>query len=564
MFLLECLAISTFLLGSLAHIQGDAVHVLNHFLALGHAGTCATSFLSDSDSINHEWRSRLKSQKHSAQRLLKGGAPFADEHLGISVPPPPLEIVPLIVSGPSSNRVDLVFFSDGYTPEERDKFVADALRLAEDVSTNQTFNTVQPLLNFWAAFSPSNESGLGNNGPNDTPFGLYRINTELRGVYYAYAEVGRAACDSLGNQCDYPILLGNDPLYGGLGGEFTVVTASIINGPLVLRHELGHSILDVGEEYDGGQAYFGRNSARDPANIPWTQWLSDPSRANPDGTPRIERSVMPMQAYPWTLLNTTKAWAVQFDSSGLYERYLLQFSLSGIPDKEDLRVEFDGTDLEWEPREDLGADRWFYDFLGDKKLEAGKHKLKFTLLNGALEGKAQLCSTEVLEYGNEEEFVLEPGFYSLYPTYSNLNRTTYRPTNDDCLMRSVITPNFCKVCIETLWIKLLQHVSFVDSIQETCELQADSAALKVLDLVLLPLADLRQRAIAAKESYTIIWQKDGVVLEDFTNKTRIAVDEAGALGTYNIHVKFSTEEVRISDSPTLENNISYEVKTGCN
>lgn len=28
-------------------------------------------------------------------------------------PSPPLEILPLIVSGPSDNRVDLVFFSDG-------------------------------------------------------------------------------------------------------------------------------------------------------------------------------------------------------------------------------------------------------------------------------------------------------------------------------------------------------------------------------------------------------------------------------------------------------------------
>ncbi len=44
--------------------------------------------------------------------------------------------------------------------EERDKFVADALRLAEDVSKNQTFNTVQPLLNFWAAFTPSEEVGI--------------------------------------------------------------------------------------------------------------------------------------------------------------------------------------------------------------------------------------------------------------------------------------------------------------------------------------------------------------------------------------------------------------------
>ena len=70
--------------------------------------------------------------------------------------------------------------------------------------------------------------------------------------------------------CDQAILLGNDPLYGGLGGEFTcvisslsswvclrltvrVITASELNGPLVLRHELGHSLIDVGEEYEGGE-----------------------------------------------------------------------------------------------------------------------------------------------------------------------------------------------------------------------------------------------------------------------------------------------------------------------
>lgn len=41
-----------------------------------------------------------------------------------------------------------------------------------------------------------------------TPFGLYRDGTELRGVYYAHPEVGKAACDSLKDQCDYPILLG--------------------------------------------------------------------------------------------------------------------------------------------------------------------------------------------------------------------------------------------------------------------------------------------------------------------------------------------------------------------
>ena len=43
------------------------------------------------------------------------------------------------------------------TVSEKAKFFEDAMRLAKDVSGNQTFHTVKPLLNFWAAFSPSNE-----------------------------------------------------------------------------------------------------------------------------------------------------------------------------------------------------------------------------------------------------------------------------------------------------------------------------------------------------------------------------------------------------------------------
>ena len=51
---------------------------------------------------------------------------------------------------------------------------------------------------------------------DSTPFGLYRDGTELRGVYYSKPNAARAACLSLGDACDYPILMGNDPLYGGM------------------------------------------------------------------------------------------------------------------------------------------------------------------------------------------------------------------------------------------------------------------------------------------------------------------------------------------------------------
>lgn len=48
-----------------------------------------------------------------------------------------------------------------------------------------------------------------------TPFGLYRPGTELRSLLWSKPDVARAACDSLGTKCDYPIFVGNDRLYGG-------------------------------------------------------------------------------------------------------------------------------------------------------------------------------------------------------------------------------------------------------------------------------------------------------------------------------------------------------------
>ena len=55
---------------------------------------------------------------------------------------------------------------------------------------------------------------------NSTPYGLYRDGTELRGVYYSKPEVAREACLSLGDQCDFPILMGQHRL-----GSCTVVLA---------------------------------------------------------------------------------------------------------------------------------------------------------------------------------------------------------------------------------------------------------------------------------------------------------------------------------------------------
>jgi len=69
----------------------------------------------------------------------------------------------------------------------------------------------------------------------------------------------------------------------------------------------------------------------------------------------------------------------------------------------DLRVELDGINLEWVPKQGIGKDRWHYDIYRDGGLIGGDHEVTFTLLNKDLEGEAQLCSVEGLEFGNEAE-----------------------------------------------------------------------------------------------------------------------------------------------------------------
>lgn len=103
------------------------------------------------------------------------------------------------------------------------------------------------------------------------------------------------------------------------------------------------------------------------------------------------------------MLNTSTPWKVQFSSSGQYPRHLVRFSLSGLPSASDLNVTLDGKEVPWQPKPGIGVDRWHYDIHNNETLADGLHELVFTLRNKKLEGTAQLCSAEILEFGTDEE-----------------------------------------------------------------------------------------------------------------------------------------------------------------
>jgi len=490
--------------------------------------------------------------------VVQGGGSFSpsqDFRTGPLPPmfpePPEMEVTPLHNSGPPHNRANLVFFGDGYTLEEKDKFLNDSKRLAQDLIANQTFATVNPLINIWAAFTPSNESGVGVGGkPKDTVYGLFRDGTELRAVYAKNELLVLAACLKM-NECDYPILLGNDPLYGGLGGLVTITTSSQENGALVLRHELGHSVILVGEEYDGGFEYSGVNAESDLEDgVKWNHWLS-----GEDKSVRAERSVMPLQGYPWTILNHSEPYTANFVSSGAYSRYLVRFSLSGLPNSDNLQVRLDGEDLGWEPKPGIGVDRWHYDIYMDTPLSGGEHSLEFALQESGDESVAQLCSFEILEFGDEKEFNTSFGHISAYPTYSIDNHTSYRPTNEQCLMRIVTSPNFCSPCIEGLWLSLFNRINLVDGLGGVCHKpddHSDEYHYK-MDLHVIPLAQLRNDTpsldldkLKHHESLNITWSNSetGEVYSDYQNSTTFMLKDSDVQKWIRMDIEFHTDEVR--------------------
>lgn len=150
--------------------------------------------------------------------------------------------------------------------------------------------------------------------------------------------------------------------------------------------------------------------------------------------------------------------------------------------------------------------------------------------------------------------------------FTDKNATTYRPSNEDCLMRAVATPNFCKVCLEGLWLSLLRRVNLIDGIKEDCQKRTLGRLVKIIEAQLIPLAHLRfdtQEFAAKKESYTIIWQKDGQTLDKFTNKTVLEIGDNQIPANYTLLVSFATDEVRRDHDGLLKSRREINILERC-
>eukprot|EP01088_Endostelium_zonatum_P002608 TRINITY_DN1324_c0_g3_i1.p1 TRINITY_DN1324_c0_g3~~TRINITY_DN1324_c0_g3_i1.p1 ORF type:complete len:605 (-),score=137.64 TRINITY_DN1324_c0_g3_i1:201-2015(-) len=477
---------------------------------------------------------------------------FAHSHLPplcrLSSPPPSTpsspsstmdEIHLLIDSGPPSNRIDLVFMGDGYTSSQRQLFFHDMQRLIVDMFESTTFASHTPLFNVWALFRPSSVSGIGVGGkPLNTAFGLYRSGTELRGVYVSKPQIARSACAEVGKDaCDYPTLIGNDDYYGGLGGEFTISTRSPTSGTIVLRHEFGHNLVNVGEEYDGGQVYSGVNSAR-TLNVGWKHWLSD--QISPL---QAQQSRLAVQEHAWYLLDKAP-YQIKFTTDGTYTRWLLTYSISGAPNPGDVKIFLDDHPVEY--KSENTKDRTFNYLYSDHGLSKGTHTLRFesghkkTRELNADQIQLQLCNYEITEFRNESLYTFNPSFIGAYNTYRlGGGFVGYRPDHETCLMRNMSSPDFCVVCTEGMWLNLLSRMSLIDNV--TVSYEGGEVGVRV-NAVLL--GQLRRGGAREGERYEVVWRKEGKEVGELNGKFEWRAVASEMRGRWQVDLKYVTTEVR--------------------
>lgn len=205
----------------------------------------------------------------------------------------------VLTNGPTNKRINIVFLSEGYTTNELEQFRRDATNTANALLTVPPFDGFRSYFNAYAIAVASVESG------SDHPSTGIARNTYFNSTYESYGTAqlltippndrdgsyanGQGKVTALLNQFmpewDIVVLIVNDTVYGGAGGQYMTVSKHA-SAPEIARHELGHSFAGLGDEYStpypGYPATEEPNTTRETNRnaVKWKAWI-DPGTPVP-------------------------------------------------------------------------------------------------------------------------------------------------------------------------------------------------------------------------------------------------------------------------------------------
>ncbi|MBI5385178.1 MAG: hypothetical protein HZA90_10880 [Verrucomicrobia bacterium] len=213
----------------------------------------------------------------------------------------------LLTNGPTANRVNLVFLSEGYRTNELPQFLADAASALNNFLSADPYAEYASYFNAFAIAVASAQSG------SDRPSIGKNVDTYFSSAHDAVMEylitipagsTGQGRVTNLLQtfmpHSDLAVVLVNDPMIPGGSGGQTVVTTPVDFNPYILVHESAHTLAGLGDEYTNAFTY--------------------PDLEEPNTTRQTNRNLIKWRA--WIDTNTplpTPPLPENYDTVGLFE-----------------------------------------------------------------------------------------------------------------------------------------------------------------------------------------------------------------------------------------------------
>jgi len=165
----------------------------------------------------------------------------------------PRPMTDVAVTGPASERLDLLFVGDGYTAHDEEKFRRDARRFTRILFSYSPFKENAGRINVRALWAASDQSGTDE--PRKGRFRKTAAGTTFNTFdteRYLTAPDNRTLRDLVAcAPYERIIILVNSARYGGAGihDQWAITTTDNEFSDYVMVHEFGHALAGLGDEY---------------------------------------------------------------------------------------------------------------------------------------------------------------------------------------------------------------------------------------------------------------------------------------------------------------------------
>ncbi len=199
-------------------------------------------------------------------------------------------------NGPRSERINIVFLSEGYTTADMPNFAGHVANAVNFLFSKEPWQQYRSYCNVYRIEIASNQSGCdygntsGVSGTRDTYFNAGFFGAGAAPSVERLLALGSGGISkvfTLINQhlpeAEMPVVLVNDTKYGGAGYSNFSVASINASSAAIVEHEVGHSFAALTDEYESAypgftptESYAANATAQTSrGSIKWNHWIDE-------------------------------------------------------------------------------------------------------------------------------------------------------------------------------------------------------------------------------------------------------------------------------------------------